>query len=846
MNVRRDDRRVGGRGQEVKEGTQQQRQQLVMVTFLHSKLTTTAPPLPLVPLVQMVVLLLLLSAMALAGPTSDTDALAMFRQSSDAHGNLVGNWTSASGTPAPGSGWAWDAPGEGDVAVRPLPRPQGAPRPALPPRPAPHPRPPRQPPQRHAPPHPPLPPQPQAPLPLPQRALRAHPPAIALLTRLLRVDLSDNDLRGPIPGADALSNLTRLLTLRLQNNLLSGALPDLSAALPHLADFNASNNQLSGRVPDGMRARFGAASFAGNAGLCGPAPPLPLCSFIPHDDPSRPSSSNASSSSPASGRSVVPSNPSSMPATNDGGGGRGSRGLSTGAIIGIAVGNALFLLVLLSLLAAYCCCAGETLGEKELDKSSCGGGGLSYCCDPEGNRPSGGVGRRSDGGESDGAQSKLVFFGSGEETNEAEEEEEEEEEEEDKSRRRKSGMKLTRRMDGGQRRFELEELLRASAEMVGKGSLGTVYRAMLEDGCMVAVKRLRDANPCARRDFHRYMDLIGRLRHPNLVPSEPTTTPNRRSSSSTTSSPTAPPRPPPRYVSAKLTVPPDVLLSRDHASLSLSGLPDRRRHPSYRAYCAVYWISSSAQQVVVRGCRRWIGPLESGWCWVQLGAGSHPRRVPFVRDPHGNVKSANVLLDKNGVACIADFGLALLLSPAHAVARLGSYVAPEQAEFKRLSQQADVYSFGVLVLEVLTGRAPPLRFNAPSCFSKQEQQQQQQQQQQQVYPYECRQHGRGQPARMGEVRGEGGVDGGGVRPGAVAVQEHRGRDGGNAACGAGVRAQQPEQRPTMREVVKMIEDMRVEQSPLPEEELEDDDPRFSLSHSLATNIDQDGDSRISY
>ena len=74
--------------------------------------------------------------------------------------------------------------------------------------------------------------------------------------------------------------------------------------------------------------------------------------------------------------------------------------------------------------------------------------------------------------------------------------------------------------------------------------------------------------------------------------------------------------------------------------------------------------------------------------------------------PHGNVKSTNVLLDKDGAARVADFGLALLLSPAHAIARLGGYTAPEQQDDKRLSQEADVYSFGVLVLEALTGKAP--------------------------------------------------------------------------------------------------------------------------------------------
>lgn len=65
--------------------------------------------------------------------------------------------------------------------------------------------------------------------------------------------------------------------------------------------------------------------------------------------------------------------------------------------------------------------------------------------------------------------------------------------------------------------FELEDLLRASAEMLGKGSLGTVYRAVLDDGCTVAVKRLKDANPCARKEFEQYMDVIGKLKHPNIV-----------------------------------------------------------------------------------------------------------------------------------------------------------------------------------------------------------------------------------------------------------------------------------------------------------------------------------------
>jgi Protein kinase domain/Leucine rich repeat N-terminal domain len=326
------------------------------------------------------------------------------------------------------------------------------------------------------------------------------PPAIGQLTRLLRIDLSNNNLRGPIPGA-AVANLTLLLTFRVQNNLLSGLLPDLSTALPRLVEFNASNNQLSGRVSDGMHAKFGIKSFAGNGGLCGPFPPLPLCSFIPHE----PSPSIVATLSPSS-QSVVPSNPASASSSNTSNGPKmpvasTEKGrLSKGAIIGIIVGNIAFLLLIFSLLTVYCCCSNAALSNKHTKDS---------CANSEGDenlkreQPMGAIGRFSDGGESDSAQSKLVFFGL----------------EGDEEGGNDSGCEnqtATSRLKKG-RKFELEELLRASAEMVGKGSLGTVYRAVLEDGRMVAVKRLRDTNPCPSKDFYRYMDLIGRLRHPNLV-----------------------------------------------------------------------------------------------------------------------------------------------------------------------------------------------------------------------------------------------------------------------------------------------------------------------------------------
>ncbi|MCI66726.1 putative leucine-rich repeat receptor-like protein kinase, partial [Trifolium medium] len=55
----------------------------------------------------------------------------------------------------------------------------------------------------------------------------------------------------------------------------------------------------------------------------------------------------------------------------------------------------------------------------------------------------------------------------------------------------------------GAKRFELEDLLRASAEMLGKGTLGTVYKAVLDDGSIVAVKRLKEVQIGGKREFEQ-------------------------------------------------------------------------------------------------------------------------------------------------------------------------------------------------------------------------------------------------------------------------------------------------------------------------------------------------------
>ncbi|XP_050228824.1 leucine-rich repeat receptor-like protein kinase PXC1 [Mercurialis annua] len=540
------------------------------------------------------------------------------------------------------------------------------------------------------------------------------PPEISSLKRLVRLDLSDNNIHGVIPNG--LTNLTRLLTLRLQNNELSGEIPDLSNSLPILKELNFSNNELSGRLPDNLFKKFGESSFSGNEGICGSSSPLPECSLTGGNVPADSSSSQ-----------TVPSNPSSIPqtpllTTQDKT--KSHKGLSHGAIAAIVIANCVALLVLTSFLVAYFC-GRERSGSSKVGSERRKSTASSY---------GGSEKKYSNGNDSDGTnatdKSRLVFF----------------------DRRQQ---------------FQLEDLLRASAEMLGKGNLGSVYKAVLDDGCVVAVKRLKDANPCGRKEFEQYMDVIGKLKHQNIVRFR-------------------------AYYYAKE----EKLLVYDYLpNGSLHSLLHGNRGPGR---IPLDWTTRIS---LVLGASRGLVKIHEEYNASKI--------------PHGNVKSSNVLLDKNGVACISDFGLSLLLNPVHAIARMGGYKAPEQAEIKRLSQKADVYSFGVLLLEVLTGKEPS---QYPGSTRPRVEEEEpvvdlpkwvrsvvKEEWTAEVFDQEL--------LRYKNIEEE------------LVSMLHVG-----LACVVS----QPEKRPTMAEVVKMIEDIRVEQSPLGEDY---DESRNSLSPSLPTTED---------
>ncbi|KAJ0613015.1 putative protein kinase RLK-Pelle-LRR-III family [Helianthus annuus] len=531
------------------------------------------------------------------------------------------------------------------------------------------------------------------------------PPEIDSLTRLLRIDLSDNNLEGPIP--DGLTKLNRLLTLRLENNAFSGELQ--SSFNSHIQQLNLSNNELYGHLPDNLVQKFGYNSFIGNKGLCGSSP-LVSCS--------------------ASSPPVVPtvqSNPSSLPTTSvidddeDNNRKITHSRLHPGVIVAIVIANSVLILVIASFLVAYYC--GKRASSSSKIGSEIGKSRSSYGSESRVYANSGGAG--GGGGDSDGSN-KLVFY--------------------DKKKR-----------------FELEDLLRASAEMLGKGGLGTVYRAVLDDGCtVVAVKRLKDANPCGRKEFEQYMDVIGKVKHLNVVKLR-------------------------AYYYAKE----EKLLVYDY-------LPNGSLH------------------LLLHG-NRGPGRIPLDWTTrisLALGAARGLAHIheeyKSSRIPHGNIKSSNVLLDKNGNACISDFGLSLLLNPAHASARLGGYKAPEQFETKRLSQKADVYSFGILLLEMLTGRAPN-QYSSPSRVEEEEQ------------PVDLPKWVRSvvRDEWTAEVFDQELLRYKNIEEELVSMLHVA------MTCVAAL----PEKRPTMPEVVKMIEEIRVEQSPLGEDY---DESRNSISPSVTT------------
>jgi len=119
------------------------------------------------------------------------------------------------------------------------------------------------------------------------------------------------------------------------------------------------------------------------------------------------------------------------------------------------------------------------------------------------------------------------------------------------------------------------------------------------------------------------------------------------------------------------------------------------------------------------------GPGRTPLDWttrLKIAAGA-ARGVAFIHNSckslrltHGNIKSTNVLLDKQGNAHVSDFGLSVFAGPGPLGGRPNGYRAPEASDGRKQTQKSDVYSFGVLLLEMLTGKCPSVVESAGSAY----------------------------------------------------------------------------------------------------------------------------------
>ncbi|XP_047308346.1 receptor-like serine/threonine-protein kinase ALE2 [Impatiens glandulifera] len=220
---------------------------------------------------------------------------------------------------------------------------------------------------------------------------------------------------------------------------------------------------------------------------------------------------------------------------------------------------------------------------------------------------------------------------------------------------------------GSAKGFSLIDIERAtdnfnSSRVLGEGGFGKVYSGVLEDGSKVAVKVLKRDDLQGGREFLAEVEMLSRLHHRNLV--------------------------------------------------KLIGICTEEN-----ARCLVYeLVPNGSVESHLHGVDKEAAPLDWGARMkIALGAARglaylHEDSSPRVI--HRDFKSSNILLEHDFMPKVSDFGLARSAmdeQDTHISTRvMGTfgYVAPEYAMTGHLLVKSDVYSYGVVLLELLTGRKP--------------------------------------------------------------------------------------------------------------------------------------------
>ncbi|EEF33681.1 leucine-rich repeat receptor-like protein kinase PXC2 [Ricinus communis] len=202
-------------------------------------------------------------------------------------------------------------------------------------------------------------------------------------------------------------------------------------------------------------------------------------------------------------------------------------------------------------------------------------------------------------------------------------------------------------------------LLNKDCEL-GRGGFGVVYRTILRDGRSVAIKKLTVSSLIkSQEEFEREVKRLGQIRHHNLVALE-----------------------------GYYWTPSLQLLIYEYIS---SGCLYKHLHDGPNINC----LSWRRRFNIILGMAKGL---------------SHLHQMNVI---HYNLKSTNILLDDSGEPKVGDFGLARLLPmldrcilSSKIQSALG-YMAPEFAcRTVKITEKCDVYGFGILVLEVVTGKRP--------------------------------------------------------------------------------------------------------------------------------------------
>jgi len=199
----------------------------------------------------------------------------------------------------------------------------------------------------------------------------------------------------------------------------------------------------------------------------------------------------------------------------------------------------------------------------------------------------------------------------------------------------------------------------AQSNVLGQGGFGYVHKGVLPNGKEIAVKSLKSGSGQGEREFQAEVDIISRVHHRHLV----------------------------SLVGYCIAGGQRMLVYEFVANKTLE------HHLHGKGLPVMDW---NTRLRIALGSAKGLAYLHED---------CHPRII------HRDIKAANILLDNNFEAMVADFGLAKLSSDNHThvstrVMGTFGYLAPEYASSGKLSDKSDVFSFGVMLLELITGKRP--------------------------------------------------------------------------------------------------------------------------------------------